>query len=285
MALTFMAASCAAEKKLAAPTLNRATPDNASRLVLVITITPAPTHSPTVAPSRTPTSIPPSPTPLPWNIVMPRADEAYPVFPWQVVITSTSPLTASLWLEAISPPEQTYNVTFAGKQTAFPGKLTLVSNVRSVLEGKQHILRWSRKVDDLRELRDGQYRLVWESARGKGQVQLTLDGSKAIPARVLDRDGSVGIRFLPTESSPRNGKNVLDKEPVRVLGQLIYTDEQGLVPIYNSYEMPEQWCFFETQDGRRGWVWCKAFVPYEPVDRAPLLALPISDRLYTRGGQ
>ena len=216
---------------------------------------------------------------------MPKVEEGYPVFPWQVVITSTAPLTLSLWLEPVNAPAQPYNVTLGDREISFTSRLTLASNQRTTLELQKYIYRWTRQVNDLQELRDGPYRLLLETDKGKSEARLVLDSGKSIAARVLDRDGSVGIRFLPTEGSARNGKNVLDKESVRVLGQFIYVDEEGQVPIYNSYEMPEQWCFFETQDARRGWVWCKAFVPYEQVDRAPFLALPISDRLYTRGGQ
>jgi hypothetical protein len=285
--LGLSAAACASDVRLAVPTLNRATPSGspAPRLALVITITPRPSPSPTKLSTPTLTPIPPTPTPLPWSLLLPKVEDAYPVFPWQIVITSTAPLTLSLWLEPLNPATQPYTITLAGRQVSFSSRLALISNQKTTPESQKQLYRWTRQVNDLRELKDGIYRLLLDTTRGKSEARLVLDSAKAISARVLDRDGSVGIRFLPTERSERNGKNVLDKEPVRILGQLIYLDEQGQVPIYNSYEMPEQWCFFQTQDARRGWVWCKVFVPYEEVDHAPLLALPISDRLYTRGGQ
>lgn len=286
-AILALMAACATDVRLAAPTLGARAPSGSpvSRLALVITITPRPSPSPTVPATLTQTPIPATPTPLPWSLLLPKVEEAYPVFPWQIVITSTAPLTLSLWLEPVNAPAQPYPVTLAGRQVSLSSRLALTSNQKTTAELQKHSYRWTRQVNDLRELKDGRYRLLLETNRGKSEAGLVLDSGKSIAARVLDRDGSVGIRFLPTESSSRNGKNVLDKEPVRVLGQLVYLDDQGQIPIYNSYEMPEQWCFFETQDGRRGWIWCKSFVPYEQVDRAPLLAAPITDRLYARGGQ
>ena len=260
------------------------------------TSTPTSTTIPTATPTHTPSPVPPTPTPTPppLSIAIPQPGAIYAAFPWQIVITSTAPLTFSLWLEAVAAPAQPAMVTWGGRQVAFPPRLALGANQTMKPEGKHYLYRWGRTVNDLRELKDGEYRLLIEVIQDKGKrlkpkdthrVEFTIDSKRAVEARVADADESIGVRLLPTAGSARIGPIVTYQESVRVLGQLYYVDEQGYTPIYNSYELPEQWCYFETQDGRRGWIWCKVFAPLDEVDQVPLLAPPISTRLYESGGR
>jgi len=227
-------------------------------------------------------------------VIPPTEGASYAVFPWQIVITSTASVTFSLWLEPVAAPAQPVMVTWARRKVAFPPKLALGLNQTMKPEGRHYLYRWARSVDDLRELPDGGYRLLIEVIQDKGKrlkpkdtqkIEFAIDRTRAVAARVADSAETYGLRFLPTVRSARNGPNVTYKDSLRVLGQLYYVDEHGYTPILNPYEHPEQWCYLETQDGRRGWVWCKALAPLDEVDKVPMIAPPISTQLYASGGQ
>lgn len=230
--------------------------------------------------------------PLPVYLAFPKPGEGYAVFPWQILITATEPATLSLWLEALPPPTAKITVTLFGKQKPFSGTLLLTETwpLRPEVDGGAYVLRWTRGVDDLRELPDGEYRLRVEGAGAmerpvSAALTFRIDSTKAVKALYTDEIEICKSRPLPYQGPAGYGSKIPCGTEVRVLGRLQYVNGLGLPAKINREGYLDVWCYFEypADDGRRGWTWCQ-FLSGD-VGQVPFLAPSIPERLYSTGGR
>lgn len=193
-------------------------------------------------------------------------------------------------LEPVTVFTQPVTVTLSGRQVGFTQTLPLTTSQVMTQDGLEYVYRWVRSVSDLRELGDREYRLQIDVANDDRnrtkveEVSFKIDGNKAITTSVSSTDGIL-VRLLPTADSSTSGHTLLAGAQVRVLGQLRYIDEQKEIPTLNKFGLLEQWCYFETQDGRRAWTWCALLSLGDGIKNVPAIAPAIPTRLYTSGGK
>ncbi|MCL5746049.1 MAG: hypothetical protein M1541_19330 [Acidobacteria bacterium] len=89
-----------------------------------------------------------------WGVDFPPAEQVFATYPWETVITSAVPLTLSLELHAVVPWPEPISLTLGDTQHAVTQTL-LLTTATGTLVGDVYVYRWTRVVDDLRELPDG----------------------------------------------------------------------------------------------------------------------------------
>jgi hypothetical protein len=196
----------------------------------------------------------------------PPMDARYPTMPWEIVLSSTEPLTLSLFLAPVQPLAQPLTVTLNDVTTTLatkgPWTLTETLDAEAPQDQEPYVYRWTRAANDLAALPAGEY-VLWARPIGETEAQewwvsFRLDPAQAVTATVAIEQNAL-IRPLPEESGVHQGKAAPD-ETVDVLGQV--DQEDGA------------WCFFENVVGLRGWTRCGffAFATEGTLDTVPSLA-------------
>lgn len=263
--------------------LPTAIPTRFSPVPIPTRFSPTPLPLPSLAPTITMV-----PSPLLVNVAFPEAEGSYPTFPWQILVTSTRPATLSLWLDAYPAITMPITVTlFGGRARICTHTLLLTETwpLKPEVVGGEYILRWTRGVDDLRELPDGRYRLWIEGTGEAGQpirnspVEFSINRTESVS--VVVALGPLRLRVFPWAGSAHRGW-LADGTSVRVLGQVGYVDGAGNLVVANEYGFVDRWCHIEVADGRRGWTWC---VLLGPTAEVAWIAPPLPVRLYATGGR
>ncbi len=245
-----------------------------------------PVPTPTAAPGGSVTKAEPTARAIRLNVISPEEDAVFATFPQEITASGTESLSIRLTLKSVFPFPVALLVTYGQARAPITQTFDLGLG-QSTLDGSYHYI-WSLAPDDLRELPNGTYSLVFEQANaGAGIAPLRVrtfaimrESAVVARIRVNPTIGTVALRKQPSNAAQSNGV-VPDGSHVKVLSQIPYTDYQQALNgfsyqennrpgrlFFASYDTTgdkrnsfggdakSPWCLVEAQDGRRGWVPC-----------------------------
>jgi len=241
--------------------------------------------TPTVGPPESKQAGPPVIQLPSLTVAYPEQDTVLAAFPLEIAAYGTESITLRLTLKSVLPFPAAVLVTYGAAR--LPITQTFNLGLPRVKQGSAYFYTWVLSPDDLRELPNGDYTLVFEQISGSAAATLrqrsfTITRESAVTAqiRVAPSLGSVTLHLLPNSEAQANGV-ITAGARVRILNQLTYSDEQQALTGF-SYknngmigglfstshgktddrryafggDAKALWCLVETQDGRRGWVPC-----------------------------
>ena len=248
--------------------------------VVNLTVAPDKAITPTVAPLQAAVTktVPastamPSPTITPDPTVAAVADEGtsdisisfppsgtiYAAFPWQVVVTSTTPLTLEVSLVAAIPLIDSVGISLTKQTVSFTETISLASLPATQVDSS-YIYTWTRTVDDLRQLPDGQYNLVLRDANSTANmnyVVILIQHTSAVTGSLNAIDG-ITVYLSPGKEPSTKLIPAVDTQ-VEVIGRVLRADQT--------------WCYFNSTEMSSRWALCADLgLDQTHSDTLPLLA-------------
>jgi len=227
-------------------------------------------------------------------------EKPLPVFPWFVDAKSAQELDVELIVKKIDPLQAPVVISLGDKTYEFDDELALPiprDNLQTEIEGNEELgymyrYQWTRAINDLSELPDGKYSLIFtlkNNPDNKIYIYFELEEIQNRYSAKVNYEQGIWVLIKPYLSSDRSeiiGYPLGVDTPVNIIGRLGFKKADDAND--ESESDFDMWCLFEYRkdDFVRGWTLCEYLI-LEDADKTwdeiPLIAQRI-DRKYEDSG-